>query len=216
MLLLAGAIGVCAVVLGQRQEGPRSDTTITGHPTQPGQDDKPINGAQPSRAQDPPAGNRDRIAIPANLVGYETLGGSPERGRRVLLHRLSCLDCHSIVPGEQTGFPNLSDVGARLSEFQIVASILEPSRDIAGGKSITLVTDSGRVLQGVEVAVTDEVVVLMDDDGERSVPRDRIEQLTVAKSDMPTGQADGLTSQEFADLIAFLSSLGRHEAVAGR
>ncbi|MEX1026628.1 MAG: hypothetical protein WD049_01285 [Candidatus Paceibacterota bacterium] len=152
------------------------------------------------------------VHVPDHLKGFEKLVGSAQRGLVVLTERLSCLECHSIVPGEDTGYPDLSDVGRRLSPKQIVTSILEPSRELAAGyKSVMVLTTDGRMIRGVELESNDEVVVLKTSQSEESVPRNQIEKRTVSGSDMPEGLVDDLNPQEFSDLITFLSGSGRSE-----
>lgn len=155
------------------------------------------------------------VPVPENVRGFEMLVGSHERGRRLLTERLSCLDCHSIVPGEELGFPNLSGVGRRLTPKQIVTSILEPSREFAEGyKFVTLETVDGRMIRGVELGSSDTALVLRIGGETQTIPRESIEgNVRVAVSDMPQGLEDGLSPQEFADLVTFLSGLARRESL---
>ena len=69
--------------------------------------------------------------IPASLTGKK---GDPQRGRAIVANRQVglCLLCHSApIPGERFQgdlAPDLRGVGARLSEAQIRARIVDPSK----------------------------------------------------------------------------------------
>ena len=209
MLLFIGMLGVFAVVY--RPAGAeRSAASTTG-----------ASASAPARARvspDTPASKEmllhaddiEDVDVPDHLQGFKTLVGDPRRGNRILTERLSCLGCHSIVPGEDSFAPNLSDVGRRLSTKRIVTSILEPSREIAGSRSVTVATTEGRVIRGVEGDSNDRFVVLITNQGEERLHREQIEAMTQAESDMPSGQADDLSPQEFVDLIAALKDLGKN------
>jgi putative heme-binding domain-containing protein len=216
MVLVTGAVGAVALgwTFGDATPSPPSaawDAPSARHAADASAKEE---SQEAIRSQSEDLGNAN---VPENLKGFERLVGSSERGTIVLSKRLSCLDCHSIVEGEDTGVPNLSDVGRRLGTKQIVTSILEPSRDFADGyKSIMAVTTDGRMIRGVELNSNHQVVVVRTSQGEEAVRRDQIEEMTVSSSDMPDGLVDDLTAQEFADLIAFLSGLGRSESLSRR
>jgi putative heme-binding domain-containing protein len=215
IFLVTGAAGAVAVALAigsaNRAEQPAAGAP-TATPATDASTEAPSQEAAPLQAAD----LRD-VHVPDNLKGFERLVGSPARGEVVITQRLSCLDCHSIEPGENTGYPNLSDVGRRLRPKQLVTSILEPSRDFADGyESVTILTTDGRTIRGVEVDSNDQIVVLRTGQGEETVRRDQIEGMTISTSDMPDGLVDDLTPQEFADLIAALINLGAEKVVAAK
>jgi putative heme-binding domain-containing protein len=74
---------------------------------------------------------------------------------------------------------------------------------------VVLATTDGRVLTGILKADTPEAVEIQDAEAQPvRVPRDEIEdRRTGDVSLMPSGLAEGLTRQDFADLIAYLTTL---------
>lgn len=151
------------------------------------------------------------IEIPDRLRGFEALCGSADAGFEVLTERAECLDCHSIDSAENNGYPNLADVGIRLTARQIVSSIVEPSREIAAGyRSVAITTLDGRSIQGVivEHKSSSQTLCVRTCCGEVLLDADEIDEQRTANSAMPEGLVDQLTPQEFADLVEFLCNLG--------
>jgi len=70
-------------------------------------------------------------------------------------------------------------------------------------------TADGRVLTGILKSDTPEALEIQDVDAKTiRVPKTDVEGRKVSDvSIMPTGLAEGLTKQDFADLIAFLEGL---------
>ena len=125
--------------------------------------------------------------------------------------RLECINCHTIETHEMSSGPSLSAIGARLSRQQIASAIRNPSQAFARGyKQVTVMLQDGRDLTGVEQEQesTIETLVLKDRNGQTLlVSRIEIEHQKVADSDMPSGQGDHLSDQEFTDLVSYLASL---------
>ena len=80
---------------------------------------------------------------------------------------------------------------------------------VEGFRGVVLVLDDGRVLSGLAAKRSDDVVTLVDLQGQRiEVPRASIEsERILATSPMPSGLAAGLKPDEFCDLIAYLETL---------
>ncbi|MEQ8788709.1 MAG: c-type cytochrome [Pirellulaceae bacterium] len=168
-------------------------------------------GSSPAAQKFPFSEGLQEMPVPEHLRGFEELFGSADRGRLLLESgRLSCLMCHTVTPGESSFAPNLLDLRHRLSLEQIVTSIFEPSREFAAGyRSVDVLTEDGRRVSGIvdEEASDETYLVIETATGRKTIARQGIVWLSEPQSDMPTGQADDLTPQEFADLIAFLLSL---------
>ena len=88
---------------------------------------------------------------PVERLAHCLQGGDAESGRRVFFENAtaSCLRCHSIdgqggdsVPAEVG--PNLSGVGANLTRFELLESLVQPAAKIAAG--FELYSDSGELL----------------------------------------------------------------------
>lgn len=137
--------------------------------------------------------------------------GNAGRGRDVFknVKKSSCLQCHRL--GEKGGKigPDLAGIGRRFSRIHLIESILEPSRTIAPSyATISVALNDGRVLTGVRVAQSEELITVGDNQGKlHEIPRGDIEEISSPKvSTMPEGLEKKLTDREFVDLVAFLES----------
>ena len=155
--------------------------------------------------------------IPADaqqkLAEYEALltGGKAYRGRAVFSSpRTACASCHAIgQDGGKLG-PDLTKIGAIRSGGDILESILFPSSTFAQGyQAVTISTGDGDELQGIVARESGEGVSLRDASGaETLVAHGQIRAMRMsAVSLMPSGLEQGMTREEFADLLAYLQSL---------
>jgi putative heme-binding domain-containing protein len=146
------------------------------------------------------------------------LKGNATRGEQLFTahETLACLKCHRYQDrGQQVG-PDLTGIGRSVgankstSRGEILESLLDPSRKIdekyAGYAVVTVI---GKVITGVLVERTSEVVVIRQIDGKMvKINTGEIEELTrQAKSLMPDQLLQDLSAQEAADLLAFLHGL---------
>jgi putative heme-binding domain-containing protein len=149
--------------------------------------------------------------------------GNAEQGRSLFSDAkgLACLKCHAVGnDGGKVG-PELSSVGAKYPREELITAVLQPSAKIASGYEPTIFALSdGRVLTGIIKSEEGDVVEILDSEAKIvSISKDEIEERK--RSDvslMPNGLAEGLTPQNFADLIAFLETLkqqGTPEGSAG-
>ena len=91
--------------------------------------------------------------------------------------------------------------------------ILDPSRTVSPDfLSYTLETSDERVLTGLIVSETaSQVTLRRAQQPDETVPRSSIKQLRAdGKSLMPDGLEQGLSLQDFADLLGFLRSRDLH------
>ncbi len=138
--------------------------------------------------------------------------GDPRRGKQVFddPKGVGCLKCHSV--GGQGGKigPDLGGIGAKYPRAELVRSVLEPSIRVAEGFTVTtIITDSGKVYSGILKTNAQDAVEILDTEGRVTrIPTDEIElRRTSYVSLMPNGLKDGLTLDDFADVIAYLESL---------
>ena len=90
-----------------------------------------------------------------------------------------------------------------------MTSILEPSKIIAQGyETIVIETKKGQTLTGVFKGESSDAVNLTDNEGKaHRIPKPEIEDRVFSPvSTMPNGLSDGMTLQDFADIIAFLEA----------
>ena len=149
----------------------------------------------------------------ARLARFEPLlaGGNVTGGRAVFFgDKVACSTCHSIGEvGGKVG-PDLTKVGAIRSGHDILESVLLPSASFAQGyESYRVTVADGAELSGIIVRQTADTVVLRGAGGsDVQLGRNQIQQMRRAPTSvMPEGLEQGMTSEEFRDLLAFLQSL---------
>jgi len=147
------------------------------------------------------------------LFRFEPLlaGGNAEGGRAVFFgNKVACSTCHSIGNvGAKVG-PDLTKIGAIRSGRDILESILLPNASFAQGyESYRVTTAGGEELSGIIVRQTADTVLLRSASGtDVQLWRNQIQEMNrVATSIMPEGLEQGMTPEEFRDLLAFLQSL---------
>jgi putative heme-binding domain-containing protein len=105
--------------------------------------------------------------------------------------------------------PDLSQVGGKFDRVHLIESILEPSNQIVEGYRTTLLLlKDGRSLTGIVREESQEGLTLVEASGQRhKLAHSRIEERQLSRTSlMPEGLADGLTPEQFTDLIAYLEA----------
>ena len=124
---------------------------------------------------------------------------------------LKCVTCHRIgAEGGKVG-PNLTAIGASSPLDYVIDSLLYPAKNVKEGYNTVVVqTDDGQVLTGIQVTRSDAELVLRDAAGkEVKIPTADIDEESVGTSLMPAGLIDSLSREELADLVRYLSGLGK-------
>ena len=133
--------------------------------------------------------------------------GASELGAQ--LFAKTCSVCHQIADqGKKVG-PNLDGIGNRGLD-RLVEDILAPNRNVdVAFRSTTIVTDQGRVLNGLIKRTEGARLILVDSKGEElSVPVNSIDQKILSNlSPMPANFGESLTEEQFRQLLAYLLSL---------
>lgn len=137
--------------------------------------------------------------------------GDPTRGAAVY-RRASpgCISCH-VVKGQGTELgPNLSEIGSKLTREALYQAILEPSAGISFGfEAFTLTLKDGDEAYGLIASETPEEVTLKAVGGilTRYKKSEIASRQKSTLSIMPAGLEAGMSTQEFVDLVEYLSSL---------
>lgn len=135
--------------------------------------------------------------------------GDPFAGERAF--KKVCAQCHKIYgEGAEVG-PDLT-LNGRNDFTQLLSNVFDPSLVIgAGYRSYTVVTNGGRVLNGLLAEDSPQRIVLKVQGGKQEVvSRDDIDELKVSEiSLMPEQLEKQLTPEEIVDLFTFLS-LDKH------
>jgi putative heme-binding domain-containing protein len=139
-------------------------------------------------------------------------GGDPAHGRRLFadVKGLACIKCHAVGKEGGTVGPELGSIGSKYPRDELIASVLTPSAKISSGyEPEVLALADGRVLTGIVRNETADAVEIQDADAKLAkVAKDDIDARK--RSDvslMPTGLAQGISTSDFADLIAYLETL---------
>lgn len=139
--------------------------------------------------------------------------GDVARGRALFADRkgMACAKCHRVA-GDDGGDigPDLSAIGAKYGRAELIESVLLPSKMILDGYQQTIVVaKDGRDFRGVVRGETEEELTLVDTEGAKTTIKkaDVKTRKLSAVSLMPESLANGLSLQEFADLIDYLQSL---------
>jgi putative heme-binding domain-containing protein len=138
--------------------------------------------------------------------------GDPSRGKEIFFseQKGSCTKCHSIDGTSLKAGPDLFAAGDKFPRRDLINAILEPSTSIAVGYGSTVVeTKAGDEIVGIIKQSTDRELELKTGDGKsaRIALSDIKSQRGSNVSLMPEGLQNGLSRQEFTDLIEFLTTL---------
>jgi len=160
------------------------------------------------------------LAIGPGTVGREGLRafalahpGDPRNGEALFADPkgLHCARCHAGggVPSANLG-PDLTGLASKYDKAEIIRSVLDPSDRIAiGYQPAVIAKGDGAVLTGLVRDETETHVDLVGPDAKaHRIAKSEIAERRVGEvSPMPTGLVDALTPVEFADLIAYLTTL---------
>lgn len=150
----------------------------------------------------------------AEITRLAMQSGDPHAGEAIFRKEaLNCFKCHAIGEAGGNVGPNLISLGASAQPDYIVESLLRPSAKVKENfHSLIILTDEGKVLTGIPVRETKDLLVLRDAEGrEIEIPQETIDDRAEGRSLMPDGSIDALTKKEIVDLAAFMSKLGKAE-----
>ena len=145
--------------------------------------------------------------IASRRKNHKSMTGDRELG--AALFTKTCAACHQIAgKGKKVG-PNLDGIGNRGLD-RLVEDILAPNRNVdVAFRSSTIVTDQGKVLNGLVKRTEGARLILVNSKGEEvSVATDSIDQRVLSNlSPMPANFWESLTEEQFRQLLAYLLSL---------
>jgi putative heme-binding domain-containing protein len=152
---------------------------------------------------------------PASLDAFVSLvrdKADASRGAAIYAREnLKCVTCHRIGDAGGRVGPNLTAIGASSPLDYVIDSLLYPAKNVKEGYNTVVVqTADGQVLTGIQVTRSDAELVLRDATGkEMKIPTADIDEESAGTSLMPAGLIDGLSREELADLVRYLSELGK-------
>ena len=153
------------------------------------------------------------------ILQISQMRGNAERGEKLFRQAsLQCLRCHPL--GSNSGHigPNLMSLGGSAQPDYILESLIVPEARLKEGfETIQVALEDGTVVSGLlKSRGTDKLVLLLNDGSLREIEKEAIESEKTGGSLMPNGLVDSLSKQQVADLVQFLSQLGRDPAYSLR
>lgn len=146
------------------------------------------------------------------LEGYGELlhGGNINKGRRIFYDNqgAQCIRCHAIFEYGGNAGPGLMGVGDRLTNEQILNSLINPSLELSPGFGVTSIeTSDGKKISGI--ILEDSPMKLKLKIGKEDLVEFDKNQI-IKREDVPSAMPsmrEILTKREIRDLISFLASL---------
>jgi putative heme-binding domain-containing protein len=137
--------------------------------------------------------------------------GDGTRGEKLFMDEkgLACIKCHALNGKGGTVGPEITGIALKYNKEDLMTSILEPSKNIANGyETVRITTLDGKTIQGVFKGETGENINLADEKGMLiSIAKKDVEEKKISPvSLMPNGLNEGMSLQDFADLIAYLEA----------
>ena len=160
----------------------------------------------------PAARNSQPLPPVSELV---MMKGSARAGAEVFRRdTTACIKCHQVHDeGREVG-PALTEIGTKLAKEALIESILDPSAGISFGfEAWQLELKSGDDAHGIKASETPEEVAIKDANGIMTrYKKSEIAGMRQGKTSiMPSGLQQTMTTQEFVDLIEYLSSLKKDQ-----
>ncbi len=152
------------------------------------------------------------VAYVRNMRDFDAHGvpvGDPAHGRVLFEGVGACASCHRINGKGPRLAPDLSAIGALRSAGALQRSLLDPNGSmLPENRSVRATTRSGKVIMGRRLNEDTYSVQLLDDQ-ERlvSLAKADLREYTVIKTSSMPSYKDKFSSQELADMVAYLLSL---------
>ena len=137
--------------------------------------------------------------------------GDARRGAEVFQRQdLNCTRCHAVSGKGGNVGPDLAKLDSKNKPEHVVESILLPDRSIKEGfRAVTVATESGLVVTGIQAYENGHEVLLRDPvRGETRIAKTEITARSEGGSLMPANLAATLRREEFLDLVRYLVDLG--------
>lgn len=152
----------------------------------------------------PPREEKTQQNITKHLKAHPTFKISVKNGQAVF--EKNCAACHQLAGKGAVVGPQLDGIGNRGLE-RLLEDIVDPNRSVdINFRTITIITDAGRVLSGLKRREEGAVLVFVDNKGkEFQILKSEIEeQKQSSLSLMPANILEILSPQQLHDLLAYL------------
>ena len=139
------------------------------------------------------------------------MAGDVRRGADIFRRPgLACLTCHQVGKEGADFGPRLGEIGGKLGKEALYDAIIDPSAGISFGYEAWLVgLKDGEEVLGLISSETDMELVLKVAGGQvlRYPKSEVLRRDKQVQSVMPAGLQEGLSAQDFADLLSYLAAL---------
>ncbi|MFN7137772.1 MAG: PVC-type heme-binding CxxCH protein [Limisphaerales bacterium] len=137
-------------------------------------------------------------------------GGNAEEGRKIFFERVdaSCVRCHRVGGEGGEAGPALDGIASRVSREYLLASLVDPNRDIAPGfESVNLFLKNGTVHSGtLQQETSEELILNSPEDGTLRIKVADVARRERGVSGMPAELAEVLSKQDVRNLVEFLAT----------
>jgi putative heme-binding domain-containing protein len=145
-----------------------------------------------------------------DLAGAAVRLGDPQRGRQLFAGKGGCASCHRVNgEGGGKGGPDLSDVGSARTLGTLQGMIVDPATYLLPiNRSVRAVTRDGKVIIGRRLNEDTYWVQLLDEnDRLLSLEKSQLKEYKVLTTPRMPPFKDKFSTEEVADLVAYLASL---------
>ena len=152
------------------------------------------------------------VAYLRNMNSFDAAtvkAGDAARGRALFAGKGNCTSCHRVGRTGSRVAPNLSAIGSVRSAGSLQRSLLDPSAQMMPiNRPVRAVTRDGAVINGRRLN-EDTYTLQLIDERERlhSLVKAQLREYTISKTSPMPSYAGLLSSEEMADVIAYLLSL---------
>lgn len=144
--------------------------------------------------------------------------GDARRGEAVFQREsLNCKKCHAIRGSGGNVGPDLAGITRPVTAEHVVESVLLPNKVVKEGfRAVTVQTNDGLVLTGVQVSDNGFEIVLRDPvRGDTAIAKSSIAERVEGASLMPTNLVASLKREELLDLVRYLFELNASTPATG-
>jgi putative heme-binding domain-containing protein len=145
-----------------------------------------------------------------DVNGRALMVGNAGRGRALFTGKAGCTSCHRAEGVGATGAaPDLSDVAAIRTPQSLHQSLLDPSSVMMPiNRPVRIVTRSGQTIRGRRLNEDTYSIQVINEQGRlQSVAKADVREYEILKVSPMPSYRDKLSSEEIADLVAYLQSL---------
>jgi putative heme-binding domain-containing protein len=135
--------------------------------------------------------------------------GDPQKGRQLFAGKGGCASCHRVNGEGGKGGPDLSEVGSERTLGTIQGMIVDPATYLLPiNRTVRAVTKEGKVVTGRRMNEDSYWVQLVDDNDRLfSLEKSQLKEYKVLTTPRMPAFKDKLSTEEVADLVAYLASL---------